>query len=201
MSPITRQAVFTIALLPIMFGLWFAAGSLLAGPGVWLANQLLTLWLPDAIAQAALDGTNMVVRTHFGELNGQITDAETAGYQLAVQINTRLVSYAMPFYAALLWASNLDNALEKFARGLFVIWLSMAFGLSAIALKDLMLVIGTPFMSNAAVPSGTLIALCYQFSVLLMPSLIPVALWMWQLKGSPLWSQLEAALVPAATKN
>ncbi|EED36438.1 hypothetical protein NOR51B_2389 [Luminiphilus syltensis NOR5-1B] len=181
-----------------MFALWYAAGNLLAAPVAWLVDILLPLWLGHSVDTAQLSGTDIIVRTFYGENNGVITSAEVAGYQMGLQINTRLVSYAMPFYAALLWASNVSNPLERFARGLFLIWVSMTFGIAAIAAKDLMLVIGEPFLSQPGVPPAPVIAVLYQFSVLLMPTLVPVALWVWQLQGSPMWEQLSRQLSTSA---
>ena len=57
-----------------------------------------------------------------------------------------------------------------------------------------MLVIGEPFLSAAWVAPAPVIAVSYQFSVLLMPTLAPVLLWVLQLRGSPLWTRLEAQL-------
>jgi len=198
MSPVSRQALLTVALLPIMFGLWYAAGNLLAGPAVWLVDVLLTTWLPDAVDSARLNGTDMIVMTGFGELNGTVVSAQSAGEQLGFKVNTRLVSYAMPFYAALLWASNVDAPMERFARGLVLIWLAMALGLAAITAKDLMLVAGPAFLGMDRVPHPNVIGVSYQFAVLLMPSLLPVALWVAQLRGSPLWDQLNERLFPSA---
>lgn len=152
MNPFTRQAGLTVLLLPIMFGLWYAGGQLLAAPAVWLTDFILSHVFSNAVDRAFLDGTNMTVVTWFGEINGQITSAEAAGYQLALNINTRLISYSMPFYAALLWASNVDNTLERFARGLIIIWAAMTLGLIAIAAKDLMIVVGPLFIEQTLVP-------------------------------------------------
>lgn len=201
MNPFTRQAGLTVLLLPIMFGLWYAGGQLLAAPAVWLTDFILSHVFSNAVDRAFLDGTNMTVVTWFGEINGQITSAEAAGYQLALNINTRLISYSMPFYAALLWASNVDNTLERFARGLIIIWAAMTLGLIAIAAKDLMIVVGPLFIEQTLVPHPNVIGVLYQFNVLLAPSLVPVALWVWQLRGSALWDKLQNELFASLPKD
>ena len=48
------------------------------------------------------------------------------------------------------------------------------------------------------VPPADVIALTYQFNVLLMPTLAPVFVWFWQLQGSPLWEQLAADITRAS---
>lgn len=187
-----RQIVLTLALMPITFGLWYAAGALFAAPAVWLCDLVLGYLYPTVIDSGGLQGVTVQFITQFGEAGGQIRPAKETGNQIALEINTRLVSYSIAFYGALLLASNLQDSLYKFSLGLFWLWLTMAAGIASIAAKDMLLMVGAPFLSTALVPPADVIALTYQFNVLLMPTLAPVFLWFWQLQGSPLWEQLAA---------
>ena len=128
-----RQFVLTLALMPITFGIWYAADTLFAGPAVWLCDVLLSFFYSDIVQGAGLQGATMLLTTQFGENNGVILSAQQAGNQIALEINTRLVSYSIAFYAALLAASNLQESITKFCIGLF--WLSciMGLGLTSIA--------------------------------------------------------------------
>ena len=171
-----RQFVLTLILMPITFGIWYAAGSLFAAPAVWVTDFLMSSAYPNIVETARLQGVAMMVRTQFGEDSGVIMAATDAGNQIALKINTRLVSYCIAFYAALLMASDLKDAMYKFCIGLFWLWLIMAFGLASILGKDLLLMVGTSFLTSTGVPPADLIALTYQFNVLLMPTLAPVCL-------------------------
>ena len=171
-----RQIVLTLALMPITFGLWYAAGSLFAAPAVWLCDVLLSYLYPSLIDTAGLQGADMQLVTQFGESGGQLLTAKEAGNQIALEINTLLVSYSIAFYGALLMAANVQNSLYKFSLGLFWLWLVMAVGLASIAGKELLLLIGGPFLSTSLVPPADVIALTYQFNVLLMPTLPPAFL-------------------------
>ena len=193
-----RQIVLTLALMPITFGLWYAAGPLFAAPAVWLCDIALGHLYPTLVDTAGLLGAELQLTTQFGESAGQILPAKEAGNQVALEINTRLVSYSIAFYGALLLASNVQDSLYKFCTGLFWLWLIMAMGLASIAGKDLLLLVGEPFLSTELVPPADVIALTYQFNVLLMPTLAPVFLWLWQLQGSPLWEQLAADISRAS---
>ena len=195
-----RQFVLTLILMPITFGIWYAAGTLFAAPAVWLTDFLLSSAYPAIVEAAGLQGVEMIVRTQFGEDGGAIMAAADAGNQIALEINTRLVSYSIAFYAALLMASNLKDAMYKFCIGLFWLWVIMAFGLASILGKDLLLMVGAPFLNAPGVPPADLIALTYQFNVLLMPTLAPVCLWFWQLRGSPLWEALAADIKRASAR-
>ena len=185
-----RQFVLTLILMPITFGIWYAAGPLFSAPAVWICDVLMGMAYPAVLDSAGLKGIDMVALTQFGVVEGSIVSAEAAGNQIELEVNTRLVSYSIAFYAALLMASNLKDALFKFCIGLFLLWLLMAFGLASIIGKDLLVMVGAPFLESAGVPPADLIALTYQFNVLLMPTLAPVCLWFWQLRGSPLWEAL-----------
>lgn len=196
-----RQFVLTLALMPITFGVWYAADSLFAGPAVWLCDLLLSFFYPDIVQAAGLQGATMLLTTQFGETNGLILSAQEAGNQIALEINTRLVSYSIAFYAALLAASNLQDSITKFCIGLF--WLSgiMCFGLASIVGKDLLLMVGPPFLDAPGVPPADLLAVTYQFNVLLMPTLAPICIWLWQLQGSPLWQTLETDIKRASAQR
>ena len=194
-----RQFVLTLILMPITFGIWYAAGTLFAAPAVWLCDLFLSLAYPGVVEAAALQGADMIVSSEFGELNGQITTAANAGNRIALEINARLVSYSIAFYAALLMASNLEEGIFKFCVGLFWLWVIMAFGLASIVGKELLLIVGAPFLAAPGIPPADVIALTYQFNVLLMPTLAPVCLWFWQLRGSPLWEALAADIKRASS--
>ena len=195
-----RQFVLTLILMPITFGIWYTAGTLFAAPAVWLCDFLLSSAYPNIVEALGLQGVKVLARTQFGEDGGVIMAAAEAGNQIALEINTRLVSYSIAFYAALLMASNLKDAIYKFCIGLFWLWLIMAFGLASILGKDLLLVVGAPFLNAPGVPPADLIALTYQFNVLLMPTLAPVCLWFWQLRGSPLWEALANDIKRASAR-
>jgi hypothetical protein len=195
-----RQFVLTLILMPITFGVWYAAGTLFAAPAVWLCDFLLSSAYPNIVEAVGLRGVEVLVRTQFGEDGGVIMAAADAGNRIALEINTRLVSYSIAFYAALLMASNLKDAIYKFCFGLFWLWLIMTFGLASILGKDLLLMVGAPFLNAPGVPPADLIALTYQFNVLLMPTLAPVCLWFWQLRGSPLWEALANDIKRASAR-
>ena len=185
-----RQFALTFVLMPITFSIWYAAGPLFSAPAVWLCDILMRLAYPAVLDSVGLNGIDMVALTQFGVVEGSIVTAQAAGNQIELEVNTRLVSYSISFYAALLLASNLKDVLFRFCIGLFLLWLLMALGLASIMGKDLLVMVGAPFLESARVPPADVIALTYQFNVLLMPTLAPVCLWFFQLKGSPLWEAL-----------
>ena len=181
---------FVVLLLPTAFIIWHALGSVLAAPVVWVAGELLHWWLPELISEVTLDGTRMVIAAAVGELNGAILPAAEAGNQLAFQLDTRTLTYSIPFYAALHFATPMESTLERFARGLLILWLLVIVGLVCTTLKDLMLALGETFFATAPLPPASAIALSYQFSVLMVPPVAPMLLWAFEARNLGLFPQL-----------
>ena len=118
-----QQILTTLLLLAITFGLWMAAEPLLATPAKWLAHALLAFWLPDVIETTIFEPGALLVVTKFTEVDGIIRLAISDEEGLAFRLNTRLVSYGLPFYAALLWGSRIAKPFNTFA------WACLFFGL------------------------------------------------------------------------
>jgi hypothetical protein len=188
--PLLRFVLTVIALLPLCFLIWWYFGTVLAAPAVWLIDLALTAWLDGVIQVITLDGTSMTVFLMFGELNGVILPAAEAGNQLAFVLDTKTLSYSIPFYAALHFATPMEAPWERFFRAVLVLWILLALGLMATTLKDLMLGMGEPFLSMTGVPPADGIALAYQFSTLIVPPLAPILLWAYGVRDVPAFRAL-----------
>ena len=94
-----------------------AAEPLLATPAKWLAHALLTGWLPEVIETTIFEPGALLVVTKFTEMNGIIRLAAPGEEGLAFRLDTRLVSYGLPFYAALLWGSRISETLQHLCLG------------------------------------------------------------------------------------
>ena len=70
-----RQFVLTLILMPITFGIWYAAGTLFAAPAVWLCDFLLSSAYPNIVEALGLQGVKVLARTQFGEDGGVIMAA------------------------------------------------------------------------------------------------------------------------------
>ena len=171
------------------FGLWYALGALPSAPALWLAQVALPWALPEVVQSVVIDGDELMVFTLFGEVGQQVVPLNQAEYQLAFPSNTRILSYSIPFYAALHFASHLDGSIERFARGLLLLWLLMFIGVIAVTLKNLMLGLGDLLWtaSTNPLPSANAIALLFQFSTLIVPTVAPIMLWAWSVRESPHW--------------
>ena len=190
-TPLLRFVAKLFGLMAITFTLWHVTASVLAAPVALSAGALLQWWLPGLVEQAYLQGTAFLVNTTIGEADGQMMSAAVAGNQLQLSNETRLLSYSVPFYAALHFATPMEGTIERFTRGLLVLWVLMALGLMALVLKDMMITFGDVMFSRGALlPPPAVIALVYQFSVLIVPTLAPLLLWGYAARTNPLLSAL-----------
>lgn len=200
--PLLRFVVTVFALLPACFLLWFALSSFLTAPAVMVAKPILLGWLPDLIDTVQLHGAQMMVLSGFGESGGEIVAADVAGNQLGYPVNTRVMSYSMPFFAALHFATPQRARLERFAWCLVALWTLLAIGLIATTMKNLMLGLGSTFVDAPRVPPADAIALAYQFSTIMVPPLAPVILWAVSASDSATFrSLLPASLRPAPRRG
>ncbi len=182
-----HQIILTITFLPVSFGIWFASSSVWAAPAVWACDFIATIAYPEFFHQIGLQESVMVVHTNLGATADKIGLALETENQIILELDTRLVSYSVAFYASLLLASNIESYIFKFCLGLFILWAVMAVGLLSMLGREFLILTGPlniEFLNNF---QTNLLLLIYQFSVLLAPPLMPSCVWVAQLRGSPLW--------------
>ena len=179
--------LFAFALIVPCFALWTLAAGPLVMPAVGLADIILGGWFPEVVDKLVYRGMDAVLLTQFGELDGRAVPADQSDYQLAFVINPGILSYSLPFYATLHFATQRDAYLGDFLVGVFVLYPLILLGLLSLCLKELMINLGALFMEqNALVPNGTFIALFYQLNVLMVPTVAPILLWAWQSRDTAL---------------
>jgi uncharacterized membrane protein YqaE (UPF0057 family) len=185
--------LFVFALLIPCFVLWTVASGQLAAPAIGLVNLLLTHWFPDVVNALYVDGSQALLMTEFGEKDGGLIPLIGAEYRLGFKVNTRIISYSLPFYTALHFATQKNNYMSSYVWGLLVLYPFFVFGLLCLCLKELMVNVGADFFNQPGVfvPDANVIGILYQFNVLIVPTLAPAILWLWQSKDSPL---LQTAL-------
>lgn len=126
--------------------------------------------------------------TEFGENAGQLIPLSEADYRLGFELNTRILSYSLPFYTALHFATQKKTYLTDYLGGVLILYILFVLGLLCLCLKELMVNVSAPFFNQADsfVPYAEVIAIAYQFSVLIVPTLAPAVVWLWQSKDSQL---------------
>ena len=194
-NPIREFAFKAILWLPLAFVVWFWFAPLWVWPAMLLAKQaLLGVWgdLFSAVTLGGeiLDGGGRVVARagHLVQLSTTVMVSVPAGPNgpggvgvIEPTINPMVYAYSLPLFAGLAMATPLSarRRLFQFAVSLAVIWASQAFGIVAESLKALAFDAGAE--GAAAIARAGLapnaIALAYQFGYLILPAVVPVALW------------------------
>lgn len=175
--PLLRFALVVLALLPVCFVAWNFAGAVIAAPAIALAKPLLLLSYPELVDSVFMQGNNMMIISKYGENAGAISAMEVADNQLGFPVNTRTLSYSIPFYTALYLATPQRASWGVFAWSLVLMWVLLALGLVSTGLKELMLGLGQTYLDHPRALPSDLVALAYQFSTLIVPPLAPVILW------------------------
>ena len=175
--------ILVFALLFPFFGIWWVASALIALPVTGFVNTVLTNWFPDVVQVLYTDGSDTLLMTEFGDRDGVLVPLSEAEYRLGFPIDTRLLSYSIPFYSALHFATRRsDGYFNTWIWGIVILYPLFALGLITLCLKQLMTGLGVHFFDQPGVwiPDANLIALSYQLSVLIVPTVAPIMLWLWQ---------------------
>ncbi len=177
---IARFILLLFALLVPCFAIWSLLNPLLVKPAIGLVHTILTNALPDVVAGVVQQANKAMVMTRFGELDGSIVRDTLAGWSIGMPQDTRLLSYSLPFYTALHFSSHRLNKMALWGWGIVGLYLVLVAGMCSVSLKNIMLQLGPAAGVFTSEWSRNLVALTYQFSVLILPTLAPVMLWLWQ---------------------
>lgn len=180
--------LFAFALIVPCFAIWTLLAGAIAMPVVGLTDIILKTWFPTVVDGLLLQGSDTVLMTRFGELNGRAVPPEQADYQLGFMLNPSILSYSLPFYATLHFATRRQGYISSFVAGILVLYPLILVGMVCLSLKQLMVNLGGLFFQqpDTFIPSGNVIALLYQLNVLLVPTVAPILLWAWQSRDTEL---------------
>jgi len=195
LSPVHEFALRAALWLPLSFVVWFSLAPLWVLPPTVLArNVLLGLWpgLFTALAQGGdlLDASGRVI-AHAGYLLTLTTSivvhvpASGGGPGgvgvLEPTLNPMVYAYSLPLFCGLAMATPLTGRRRLFELviAFVVIWLAQAFGVVAESLKFVAVEAGAEGAAATAKAglSANVIALAYQFGYLILPAVVPAALW------------------------
>jgi hypothetical protein len=194
LTPIREFALKALLWLPLGVVLWFWFAAPFAWPPIRLGGAILTGCWPDLFAgfrQGAdiLDASGRVT-AHAGYLMHLTTNVVVVAQQgasgggvgvLQPVINPMVYGYALPLFSGLAMATPLTGLRRtaQIALAFVLIWLAQAFGIAAEALKILAFnsgSAGSAAIARAQIPPEA-VALAYQFGYLILPAVLPIALW------------------------
>lgn len=194
-SPVHEFALKAALWLPLSFVVWFGLAPLWVWPATVLARKaLLGIW--PGLFTALVQGGDLIdasgrVTAHAGYLMTLTTSvvvhvpASASGPGgvgvLEPTLNPMIYAYSLPLFCGLVMATPLTGRRRLFemAIAFVVIWLAQAFGIVAESLKFVAIEAGAEGAAAAASAglSPSAIALAYQFGYLILPAVVPAALW------------------------
>lgn len=180
-SPIRGFALRAVLWLPMAFFLWFVLAEALVWPVIRLAGFALTALWPSLFTDVVQSGHTMDIATRV--LVDQVGANGRSGIgELVLTQNPLIYGYSLPLFSGLAMATPVATRqrLVQFAIAFAVIWLAQSIGVVAESLKLLGFdsgEAGTAAVARVGI-SADAIALGYQFGYLILPAVVPVALWL-----------------------
>ena len=180
-SPIRHLFISAVLFLPLCFFIWFFMSTVLVLPVHGLSEWILTLWQPDLFKGIVQQQYLLHVETLvFIEQN--YTGQEDQLAILQVTVNPMIYGYGLAVFAGLtLSVPNLKWQKKAIHLGIayLVVVLIQTFGVFWETLKQLLFSSG-PEAQQAVLDLGinsNIIAGLYQLTYLVLPAVVPVALW------------------------
>ena len=180
-SMIRQLIVHTLLFLPFCFFIWFYASSLLIVPVKYLLQFVLSMWQADLFNAVTQNQYMLTIET----LIFPNTTFSGQGDKLAVLdviVNPMIYGYGIAVISALIMSTpNIKTGKKviQIAIGYALVVLIQTFGSFWELLKHLIFSAG-PDAQTAILDTGlspNFIALIYQMSYLILPSVVPIAYW------------------------
>jgi hypothetical protein len=195
LSPVHEFALKAALWLPLSFVVWFGLAPLWVFPAARLAKTFMILVWPTLFANLVQGGDVLDAAGHFVSHASYLLTLTTA-VQVTVPagadgaggvgvleptLNPMVYAYSLPLFCGLVMATPLTTRrrLVEIAIAFVVIWIAQAFGIVAESLKFLAFQAGQPgadAIAKAGIAPNAL-ALAYQFGFLILPAVVPAALW------------------------
>jgi len=161
-------------LLPVL-GLWYLLRAYAVLPATWLAGWVMEALFPYWVQGSELAGTTQTLLTHL-----QVRGAQGLRGELAPSVDVLVYAYGLPLLVTLLLASRATSLWWKLPAGYLALLPFQAWGVCFTWLMQVAVLAGAetsrqtyfgPFAVN-------LIGAGYQFGFLVLPTLVPVLLWL-----------------------
>jgi hypothetical protein len=181
LDPLREFALKALLWLPASFFVWFWFASPLAWPVVHAAGAVLTGGWPRLFEGVTLHGYLMDIATHV-VVNQPAADGRSGLGELVLTVNPMIYGYPLPLFAGLALATPMSAGKRslQLAAALAAVWLGQLYGVVCETFKLLAFDAGAAGIH--ALAGGPIsadgIALAYQFGYLILPAVLPIALWL-----------------------
>ena len=173
----TLKGFFASALfwLLVALAVWYPLRHWIVLAPAWLAGQAMTAAFPRWVTGVQLEGNTQVLLTTL-----RVWSADNRPGELVPEVNGLVYAYGAPLLAALLLASRPRRWWWKLPAGLLALVPFQAWGIGFTWLLQVAVVAGEQTRSQTRFGpwEANLIAGGYQFGFLILPTLVPVLLWL-----------------------
>ncbi len=186
---LTRFFWRAVPLFLVLTGLWWPVADYTSKPAAYVASVALETLFPYWVRHTSVLPRQVEVETRLTIMIPQNQARPGAAPQGGPLIPVDLVAgvdpskygYSLPLLLALLLAGSRRKLLRHAVIGALFLVPFHAFSIVATMLKDLAVGTGPAITAQMALSQGQLelIAFCYQLGVLLLPTLVPILLWVW----------------------
>jgi hypothetical protein len=177
-----RFVLRVVAWLPLTFAVWYLAAPLLVWPDALLA-ELFTRSVFNWVKSVEQAGPLITFVTSLKPADA----ANPAGLKavLSVESNVLLFSFGLPMFAALILAAREQHRLRMLLIGYVVLLPFQTFSIVADFLKNAAILAGPAVaaQTNLSAWQRELIAFCYQFGTLILPTVAPAIVWVLMHRG------------------
>jgi hypothetical protein len=179
LSLLTGFLLRTLFWLVLSLVAWYAAGAMLAWPVGWLAGLLAHLFFPSWAEGAEMHGTladlitSLQLPAQAGAPAGQVP-------LLTPEADYLTYGYGLPLLIALFLSSRAYGLAGKMALGVVALLPFQAISILFAWLKEAVIVAGPAAAAQTGFSEAASegVALGYQFGTLVLPTLVPIALWL-----------------------
>ena len=174
---LARFVLLVFAWLVVALFVWWFASPVLAWPVKLLAELTSRLALPDLVQAVEQHGDRITFVTSLHAANA--TRAAAGGGLLSDDVDVRHFTFGLPLLAALILAARAPHRARNLLLGYAVLLPFQTFGVLAEFLSDLATAFGPGVASQAGFDAvqREAIAFGYQFATLILPTVVPVVVW------------------------
>ena len=177
-SSLGRFIVRVLLWLPGCFAVWYFASGLLTMPLRWLVGGLVRLGFSDLVASVGQNGEALVFVTNLRP--ERATTQNAASGVIEFEVSTLTYTYGLPLLAALILAVPGIGRAKKLAIGYLALLPAHVWSVAAEALKQMAIALGPGISSQTgfAPLQREAIAYAYQLGTLILPTVVPVVIWL-----------------------